>query len=156
MYSRGNNKCAIFVDDRDRLRFLALLGEVVVSADWCCLAYCLMANHFHLLVETPRANLAYGMQRLLGDYARGFNDRHGRSGHLFGGRYGSVRVLSDSQLFATLVYIAENPVEAGLCRLTSEYRWSSHGAIARENAPAWLDSGRRADLGQPSTTLKGV
>src|SRR3712207_2241831 len=98
VYARGNEGRVIFRDDADRSAYLRLLGAVVVRRRWSCLAYCLMDNHVHLLVEIPEPDLAEGMRQLHGDYARGFNDRHARSGHLFQGRYGSKLVTSDEQL----------------------------------------------------------
>ena len=92
MYARGNGGQEIFLDDADRWRYLAMLGDVVVRMRWRCLAYCLMRNHVHLLAETPAANLGAGIQRLHGRYAQKFNERHRRSGHVFQGRYGAVRV----------------------------------------------------------------
>jgi REP element-mobilizing transposase RayT len=113
-----------------------------VWARWRCLAYCLMDNHVHLLVETPAANLGLGMQRLHGKYGRDFNDRHGRSGHVFQGRFGSKRMIDDEQLWTTARYIARNPVEAGLCRDALEWEWSSHAGVLAASAPGWLDVSR--------------
>jgi REP element-mobilizing transposase RayT len=96
-----------------------------------------MDNHLHLLVETPRPNLGVGMQELHGRYGRWFNHRHDRGGHLFQGRYGSKRVTRDAQLWATVRYIALNPVAAGMCGEPSQWSWSSAAA-----APSWLDSER--------------
>ena len=97
-----------------------------------------MDNHVHLVLETPYAGLAVGMQWLHGVYAQTFNARHGRVGHLFQGRYGSVRVTTDAQLWALLRYIGLNPVEAGLCSCPSAWRWGSYAAM-QHDAPAWLD-----------------
>ena len=113
--ARGVARRPLFRDDRDRLRYLRMLGLVVVARAWRCLSYCLMDNHIHLLLETPTPNLALGMQRVHGDYGRSFNRRHGLNGHVFQGRYDAVRVRSDRQLWVTAAYIADNPVEAGLC-----------------------------------------
>ena len=141
--ARGNRKQEIFLDVDDRATYLLLLGEVVVLRRWLCLAYCLMANHVHLLIETPEGGLGRGMQLLHGLYAETFNKRHGRSGHLFQGRYGSVRVESDEQLWVTARYIVMNPVEAGLCATAAAWPWSSHAAtVGACAAPAWLDVGR--------------
>jgi putative transposase len=140
VYARGNRKQVIYVDDDDRAVYLRLLGEVVVRQRWCCLAYCLMKNHVHLLVETPEANLGTGIQRLHGLHAQRFNKRHKHSGHLFQGRFGSVVVKTDEQLWAVVRYIALNPVEAGLCRDAAEWRWGGHAAmIGGRAAPPWLD-----------------
>src|SRR5215210_4137262 len=83
VYARGVNKEAIVRDDRDRRMYLEMLGLVVGQFAWQCLAYCLMGNHMHLLVETAEPNLGDGMRELHGKYARALNDRHRRNGHLF-------------------------------------------------------------------------
>src|SRR5688500_19582214 len=102
-----------------------------------------MENHVHLLVETPHANLAEGMRWVHGVYGREFNARHGRSGHLFQGRYGAVRIETDEQLWVTARYIAMNPVEAGMCVEPAAWAWSSHAAtVGACAAPAWLDVAR--------------
>jgi putative transposase len=143
VFARGNRQQETFVDDDDRALYLKLLGRTVTWQRWLCLAYCLMDNHVHLLLETPQANLGSGVQRLHGRYAQAFNKRHGRSGHLFQGRYGSVRVESDEQLWVTARYIAMNPVEAGLCGEPEAWVWSSHAAlVGAAAAPAWLDVAR--------------
>jgi REP element-mobilizing transposase RayT len=112
VFARGNDRRVIYRDDSDRQTYLRLLARAVTQFRWGVLAYCLMPNHVHLLIETPLANLGAGMRWLHGLYAREFNDRHGRSGHVFQGRYGSVRVKSDEQLWGVAAYIAMNPVEA--------------------------------------------
>jgi REP element-mobilizing transposase RayT len=138
VWARGNRRGAIFIDDDDRLAYLELLGWVVGREAWDCIAYCLMTNHVHLLVETPKPTLARGMQVLHGDYARDFNDAHGQDGHVFQGRYGSKLVDDDEQLVAAAGYIALNPVEARLCAGAQEWRWSSYSALAIGAAPPWL------------------
>jgi putative transposase len=145
VYARGNDGCAIYRDDVDRRRYLELLGDVVARFRWRCLAYCLMTNHVHLLVETPEVNLGMGMHRLHSEHVRLFNRRHERSGHLFQGRFGSVHVDSDAQLWAVASYLAMNPVEAGLCRTPEQWRWGSHAATIRPEdvqRPTWLDADR--------------
>jgi putative transposase len=142
VYARGNGRQAVFLDDVDRRRYLALLGRVVVRSRWWCLAYCLMGNHVHLLVETREPNLGAGMQSLHGRYAQAFNQRHRRDGHLFQGRYGAVRIDTDRQLWAAVRYIARNPVEAGLCADSRDWRWSSYALLRDGVAPDWLDIAR--------------
>ena len=129
VYARGNGKQVIFRDDRDRLAYLSLLSEVVDHHELRCLAYCLMDNHIHLVLETPLANLSFGMQALHSEYAQNFNERHDRVGHLFQGRYGAVRIKTDAQLWTVLAYIAANPVEAGLVEKPEAWRWSSYAAV---------------------------
>jgi len=137
--ARGNERRVIFRDDIDRERFLGILADVVEEAGWSLLAYCLMDNHFHLLVLTPEPNLAAGMQRLNGTYAQWFNLRHDRVGHLFQGRYGAKVIRTESQFRATVRYIVWNPVRGGLCESPSQYRWSSHCAtLGATEAPQFL------------------
>jgi putative transposase len=146
VYARGNAKQAIYVDDADRERYLVLLGKTVVRQRWRCLAYCLMDNHVHLLVETPAPNLGNGIQWLHGLYAQAFNSRYSRSGHVFQGRFGAVRVKSDAQLLMVVRYIARNPVEGGLCGEPDEWPWSSHATALKQPGPAWLDTARLLDF----------
>jgi len=143
VYARGNRQQETFLDDDDRRLYLGLLGKTVRWQRWLCLAYCLMDNHLHLLLETPEPNLGSGMQRLQSTYAQAFNKRHGRSGHLFQGRYGAVRIDSDEQLWVTARYIAMNPVQAGLCKEPGAWVWSSHAAtVGAAAGPVWLDVAR--------------
>jgi REP element-mobilizing transposase RayT len=125
----------MFIDDADRRAYLRLLGWVVRRAGWRCIAYCLMSNHVHLLVLTPKPNLGRGMQVLHGDFARAFNDRHGLSGHLFQGRFDNKLVEDDEQFIGAAVYIARNPVEAGMCGHPRDWAWSSYG----RGGPSWVD-----------------
>lgn len=137
--ARGNARAAIFRDDHDRRALLALLAHVARRCGWRCLSYCLMDNHFHLLLRTPDPNLPRGMQQLKGGYALAFNRRHERVGHLFAGRYGAQLVQQDAHLLETFRYIALNPVRAGLCRDPIDWSWSAHPALAGQaRAPALL------------------
>jgi putative transposase len=142
VYARGVDKRSIFRDDADRVRYLRGLAGVVGKRRWQLMAFCLMQNHVHLLVETPEPNLAAGMCQLHGDYVRYFNRRYNRSGHLFQGRYGAERVKTDEQLWVTAAYVAANPVRAGLCESAEQWPWGSHAAIVPGDAPGWLDAGR--------------
>jgi putative transposase len=130
------HEAAMFVTDDDRERFLTLVERVVPRHGWLCQAYCLLTTHFHLLVETPEANLSRGMHWLNGAYAQSFNRRHGRSGHLLADRFYSVTVASDGHLLELARYIALNPVRAGLCRKPEDWRWSSYAATIGCCAPA--------------------
>ena len=114
----------VFVDDEDRLEFLELLGQCVSRFGWRCIAYCLMGTHYHLLLETTVEEMARGLHRLNGVYAQRFNGRHERKGHLFGDRYSAWVVEDEDHLDATITYIVENPVRAGLCETPEEWRWS--------------------------------
>ncbi len=137
--SRGNAGQAIFADERDRTRFLDLLAREVEQQRWRCHAYCLMGNHYHLLIETPEANLSRGMGRLNMTYAQGFNRRHERAGHLFQGRYKAIVVERDSHLLELCRYLVLNPVRAGLVAAPEDWPWSSYRATAfAAGAPDWL------------------
>jgi putative transposase len=137
--SRGNGGDDIYVDSPDRTGFMRILDLVVGRFGWLCHAYCLMTNHYHLLVETPRPNLPVGMRQLNGVYAQRFNRRRGRRGHVFQSRYRSIFVEKESHLLATARYIALNPVRAGICDHPKDYRWCSYRATAGlEGRPAFL------------------
>jgi putative transposase len=142
VWSRGAVKQTIFVNDDDRERYLWRLERVVQYMSWRCLAYCLMGNHMHLLVETPKANLGTGMQRLHGPYAQAFNRRHEKAGHVYGARFDSKLMKNDVHLWVTTNYIVQNPVEAGLCREPDQWPWSSHTHLVAGTSPHWLASGR--------------
>ncbi len=137
--SRGNAQQDIFADDADRTRFLELLGREIEQHRWRCHAYCLMDNHYHLLVETPEANLSRGMGRLNMAYAQAFNRRHERSGHLFQGRFHAVVVEKDSHLLELCRYVVLNPVRAGAAAVPEVWPWSSYRATASgRGGPDWL------------------
>jgi len=142
VFARGDNRDLIFLDDADRHVYLRMLEKVVTGENWRCLAYCLMANHVHLLIETPDGNLSRGMHRLHSRYAQAFNGRHDRCGHVFQGRYGATRIESDRQLLAVLAYIARNPTEAALCDRPAQWRWSSFRSVVSDSAVHWLDDER--------------
>lgn len=119
--------------------FLDGLGDVVERGSWTCLAYCLMGSHFHLLVDTPSPDLDRGMQRLQGRYARGFNGRYEREGHLFHRRYGTSVLGSDDLIRHVARYIVQDPVAAGLCHTPGDWPWSSHRAtLGHVRRPTFL------------------
>jgi len=137
--ARGNAKAPIFLVDADWEVFLSGLAVARNLDGMLCHAYCLMENHYHLLVETPRANLDDAMQRLNGTYAIRFNRHHVRTGHVFQGRYGATLITDDDYALAVVQYIACNPVRAGACTAPQEWRWSSYAATAGlEPRPAFL------------------
>ncbi|CAA9506521.1 MAG: hypothetical protein AVDCRST_MAG85-2071 [uncultured Solirubrobacteraceae bacterium] len=107
--------------------------------EWQCLTYCLMRNHFHLVVRTPEMTLAAGMQGLKSLHAQRFNRRHGLTGHLFQGRYHSVRPASDAQLLEELRYVALNPVRARLRTHALDWPWSGHRELVGKTAPGFVD-----------------
>ncbi len=161
--NRGDRQEPIFEDDADRQRFLETLAEVCHKTDWQMHAYCLMGNHFHLVVETPQANLVAGMQWFLGTYTARFNRRHRRFGHLFSGRYKSLIVDGSGAGYLRTVceYVHLNPVRAKL--LTPEqplrdYRWSSFGEYlkAPSRRPVWLRVDRViGEMGIPKDSSAG-
>ena len=126
---RGNRRQAIFGDDVDRRRFLDLFDRTLRRHGWRERLYCLMSNHFHLLIETPHPTLSKGMHYLNSVYAGRFNERHCLDGHLFESRFGSVLVETEEHLEETFRYIAFNPVRAGLCEHPAEWPWSSWAGV---------------------------
>jgi REP-associated tyrosine transposase len=137
--TRGNRRCDIYRDDEDRRWFLLTLARAVRGASWRCHAYCLMGNHYHLLVETPEETISRGMQILNGRYARDFNWKYGLKGHLFERRFHAELVEDHAYLLEVSRYIVLNPVRAGICAGPESWPWSSYRATAGEApAPAFL------------------
>ncbi len=137
--SRGNQRDAIYVDETDRQLFLDVLAEVCERFNWVLHAYCLMNNHYHLLVETPDANLSTGMRQLNGVYTQRFNRKQGRVGHLFQGRFKGILVEKEAYLQELARYIVLNPVRARMVDCAEDWPWSSYRATAgQEQPPAWL------------------
>ena len=128
--ARGNAQEDIYRDDADRQQFLMLLQNTVNRYDWYCHAYCLMGNHYHLLIETGTPTLSKGMKLLNGTYTQYFNRRHQRVGHVFQGRFKAILVQKDSYLLELARYIALNPVRAQMVRSAKDWRWSSYRATA--------------------------
>ena len=143
--NRGDRREALFADDRDRQRFLETLGEACGKTGWQVQAYCLMDHHFHLVLQTPQANLVAGMKWLLGTYTSRFNRRHKEFGHLFSGRYKSLVVDGSQSGYLKTVcdYVHLNPVRAKLLRpeaALSDFVWSSYPLYlaVRTHRPDWL------------------
>src|SRR5881394_1474648 len=143
--NRGDRREAIFRDDKDRELFLHTAGEACAKTDWQVHAWCLMSNHFHLVIETPQPNLVSGMQWLLGVYTNRFNRRHKEFGHLFSGRYKAVIVdgSGNGYLKTACDYVHLNPVRANLIspeESLQAYPWSSYPVYLLEPAqrPGWL------------------
>ena len=133
--SRGNEKKPVFKDDADRENFLNTLQHVNNRYNWICHAYCLMTNHYHLLIETPDGNLSLGMRQLNGVYTQLFNKWHGRTGHLFQGRYKAILIQKDSHLLEVCRYVVLNPVRAKMIEKPEEWKWSSYLATAGKTKP---------------------
>ena len=146
--SRGHERSAIFREGGDREKFHSVLGAVVGDERWELHGYCLMGNHYHLLVETPEGRLSRGVKALNGRYAQWFNWRHGRRGHLLESRFRSVLVQKDSHLMELVRYIVLNPVRAGLVERAGDWKWSSfrHYALREvgvvEIESEWTDRDR--------------
>lgn len=144
LVNRGDRREAIFRTDEDRQRFLDTLGEACAKTGWIVHAYCLMPDHFHLVVETPQPNLVAGMKWFLGTYTIQFNRRHNLTGHLFSGRYKSLVVQKDQggYLLRACEYVLLNPARAGLVaagQTLREFPWTSLTPGANPAArPAWL------------------
>ena len=137
--SRGDRREDIFLDDGDRQQWLALFAQVCDRFDWRCQAYCLMDNHFHVVVETVRGSLSAGMRQLNGVYTQWHNRAHGRVGHVFQGRFKAILVQRDSYLLELARYVVLNPVRAGMCAMPQQWPWSSYNAtIASTPTPHWL------------------
>lgn len=139
--SRGHRQEPIYEDDADRRAFLRILAEATIRFRWRCYAYCLMTNHYHLLVETAEANLSAGMRFLNGFYTQSSNRRHGRVGHVFQGRYRAILVDPDEYLLLVARHIVLNPVRTGTTRVPGAWHWSSYRATCGDDpAPDWLAS----------------
>lgn len=138
LVSRGNNRDPIFRDDNDKQLFLRTLRTIVRENQWQCAAYCLMNNHYHLVIKTMACTLSAGMHQLNGSYARHFNRRHGRSGHVFQGRYRYIVIESEAHFLEACRYVVLNPVRAKLCTSPRDWRWSSYRCTIRPRPESQL------------------
>lgn len=137
--SRGNTKHKIFLDDKDRHGFLKWLKDAVKTHNLIIHAYCLMGNHYHMLVETPDGNLSTAMRDLNGNYSQWFNARHCRVGHLFEGRFKSYVIEKETYLLSVARYIVINAVRAGLVTHPRLWKWCSYNAtVGTAKTPEWL------------------
>jgi putative transposase len=137
--SRGNEKRSIFFSDDDRSHFLHILGKTVERFAWTCFAFCLMDNHYHLLIETAMANISQGMKYLNGVFSQWINQKHHRVGHLFQGRFDGRLIEKETYFLEVARYIPLNPQRAGICIDPADYRWSSYRATrGLVVAPAFL------------------
>lgn len=128
--SRGNARKKLFADNQDREIFIAALSSVVKRYNWLCHAYCLMDNHYHLMIETPDANLSIGMRQLNGVYTQKYNRRHKRPGHVFQGRFKAILVDKENYLLEICRYVVLNPVRARMVETPEQWTWSSYRATA--------------------------
>lgn len=133
----------LYRDDLDRLEFLRLLARTGDKVKWTCMSYCLMTTHYHLIVEVGEGLLPVAMHALNLPYARQHNRRYGLRGHVQFRRYGSRRIVDEADLVDTFAYVANNPVEAGLCASPADWAWSSYaGTIGLTELPSFIDPAR--------------
>jgi putative transposase len=152
--ARGNRGQAIFVDDRDRTRFLEMLSRIALESKWTIDAYCLMTNHYHLVLEADTRAVSSGMQRLNAGYAQWFNRWHGMSGHLFRHRF-YAGVISGELHFLELVrYIALNPVRGGLCATPESWTWSSYHQLVTGARKSFLSTRALAYFGSEASRAR--
>ena len=139
--SRGDRREKIYLDDADRINWLTLFGQVCKRFNWVCHAYCLMDNHYHIIVETAEGNLSRGMRQLNGVYTQTFNRAHSRVGHVYQGRYKAILVEKESYLLELSRYVVLNPVRAGRVKDVEQWPWSSYSAmIGKSSHPEWLQT----------------
>lgn len=142
--SRGDRREAIYLADADRQAWLKLLGEVCQRFNWQCHAYCLMDNHYHIIIETIEGNLSAGMRQLNGVYTQWHNRAHGKVGHVFQGRFKAIVVQRESYLLELARYVVLNPVRAGICAMPQDWPWSSYSAMIEPDPskapPQWLNT----------------
>ena len=137
--SRGNERKAIYREEVDFNLFLDVLAEVCDRFNWVIHSWCLMTNHYHLVVETPDGNLSAGMRQLNGVYTTRFNRRYGRVGHLFQGRYKAILVDKSAYLLELSRYVVLNPVRACMVDHPGDWLWSSYRYTLGElHSPDWL------------------
>ncbi|MFH1460756.1 MAG: transposase [Candidatus Omnitrophota bacterium] len=139
--SRGNAKEPIFKNAEDRFNFFEVLAEAKKKHNIICHAYCLMDNHYHLVVETPEGNLSRAMRHINGVYTQSFNRKHKRVGHVFQGRYKAMLVDRDEYLLEVIRYVVLNPVRAGLVKSAEKWQWSSYcGTVGMSKKERFLDT----------------
>lgn len=141
--ARGDRKSAIYLDDSDRLAWLAMMAQVAARFNFVVYAFCQMTNHFHVVLETVEGNLSQGMRQLNALYSQYFNRRHGLVGHVFQGRYKAILVQKEAYLLELARYVVLNPIRAGMVTQLDDWPWSSHSYVvgtASVPAPEWLDT----------------
>ncbi|MGV6817946.1 MAG: REP-associated tyrosine transposase [Thiotrichales bacterium] len=139
--SRGDRREDIFYDDEDRTIWLDVFAQVCSRFNWRCHAWCLMDNHYHIVIETVEGNLSRGMRQLNGVYTQKSNRRHHLSGHVFQGRYKAILIDKDNYLLELSRYVVLNPVRAGMVKDVEDWPWSSYGAmIGQAEQPEWLET----------------
>jgi putative transposase len=139
--ARGVRRLEVYEDAIDYRKFESLLGQVVTKRRWALHSYCQMPNHYHLLLETPNADISDGICWLNGVYARWFNERHGYTGHVFEARFHSLIVRSNVHLLNLACYVPLNPVRSKLCARAADWPWSSYQATVGRVQKDWLSRG---------------
>jgi REP element-mobilizing transposase RayT/DNA-binding CsgD family transcriptional regulator len=158
--SRGNGRQKILLDEQDNRKFLELFGKTLERFNWICHAYCLMVNHYHLMIETPDANLSKGMHHLNATFCQAHHKRHDTVGHLLQGRFKAIVVDRESYLLELARYVVLNPVRAGLVARPEDWPWSSYRATAGlpvstpEAAPLLTTAWLLAQFGPDETTAR--
>ena len=155
--SRGNRRESIFVDDTDRIAFLALLGRMTERLDAQVLAYCLLGDHSDLVLYTRRANLSLLMRQLNGVYTQDFNRRHGKAGPVFQGRFKAILVDREAYLLELCRHVDSSAVRAGMAPHPADWPWSSYLAhTGQQPTPTWLDTPglHRCILGRDVSTAR--
>jgi putative transposase len=143
VYAHSARSTNLYVDALDFIAFILELEKVVDRLGWCCISVCLLDTHYHLILDVPADSLSAGMHALNFSHASRFNARHRLRGHCFEGRYSSRRVESEGYLLALFRYVARNPLDAGLCELPADWRWSSYAALfAPSDLFAFVDASR--------------
>ena len=139
MTSRGNNRGLITFDGTDRANLRGQLAAAATKHEWEIFAWCLMPNHYHVVLRAPEGAASSGFQELNGNHARRTNRRHGRVGHLFQNRFYCGELASEAHLISAILYVVRNPVTAGLCEHAGLWPDSSYRAtVGLERAPRWL------------------
>ncbi|NOR81606.1 MAG: addiction module toxin RelE [Methyloprofundus sp.] len=139
--SRGDRCENIYHDDNDRLIWLDVFSQVCSRFNWCCHAWCLMDNHYHLVIETLEGNLSQGMRQLNGVYTQKVNRKHGRVGHVFQGRYKAILIEKEAHLLELARYVVLNPVRANIINNVHDWQWSSYPAMIEQKiSPKWLET----------------
>ena len=164
--SRGNHRQITFPDDEHRTAFLGIMTTALRRFNMICHAYCLMDNHYHLLIETPEGNLSQGMRQVNGVYTQYFNRKGNKSGHLFHGRYKAILIEKDAHLLEVVRYVLLNPVRAGMVSEVGDYAWSSYRGMCGLEQPhpclstAWVNdmfgTGRRGTAGLQQFVADGL
>ncbi|HVS86526.1 MAG TPA: transposase [Gaiellaceae bacterium] len=155
-YTRGNNRARIFFDEFDYVEWLRMVARAGEIAEWRCHAYCLMPNHYHLLVETSQEGLSRAMRHLNGSFAQRINRRYSGTGHVFEGPYRIELIQSQAHLLEVCRYIPRNPLRASLVGRADEWRWSSYRPTAglEHSAPFLTTSFVRSLFGRGEAALR--